>query len=250
MPISLITPDTLPIIERGRDDSNGLYVCELFIDTLQGEGNYQGVSANFLRLSGCSLGCKYCDSTELWTKSQFYTYRELVSMCLEHKQSFYNNHLVITGGSPLLQQDRLIEFFDLMVDYELLSYVEIENECIIRPHRDLTRYISCWNNSPKLSNSGIEKEKRYKPDVIKRTASMSGSWFKFVVKDEEDLREIENDFLLPGLIEREQIYLMPMAASRKELEERRLRVAEMAMKNNFNYSDRLHIQLYDRRKGV
>lgn len=246
MPVSLVTPQTSPKIKS----ETGLRICELFIDTLQGEGVYQGFPANFLRLSGCPLGCQFCDSTDLWTKSQLFSYGELMSIFDKYKRSIFNNHLIVTGGSPLLQQEELITFFYLLEEDNLLSFIEVENECIIKPLPELIYFIDCWNNSPKLSNSGIEKDRRYRPEVIKFMSSLDNSWFKFVVSSEDDLREIENDFLLPNLIKRDQVILMPMGENREELHKNRLSVAEMAMKNGFRYSDRLHIELYDRRKGV
>jgi hypothetical protein len=42
-----------------------LPIMEAFY-TLQGEGNYQGSAAYFIRLGGCDVGCHWCDVKESW----------------------------------------------------------------------------------------------------------------------------------------------------------------------------------------
>lgn len=40
-------------------------VNEIFL-TLQGEGQWQGVPATFVRLQGCDVGCPWCDTKHTW----------------------------------------------------------------------------------------------------------------------------------------------------------------------------------------
>jgi organic radical activating enzyme len=160
-------------------------------------------------------------------------------------------HLVLTGGSPLLQQDKLVPFLEEFIQrYGFKPYIEIENECTLFPNEALIEMTDCWNNSPKTANSGVAQAMRYKPEVVKKLASLKNSWFKFVVSREEDWREIKNDFLDNELIKRSQVVLMPLGGSRKELAANREFVLNLAVRENVRYSTREQIVLWDKRTGV
>lgn len=167
-----------------------LSISEIFSETLQGEGVYTGCPATFIRLSGCHLGCSFCDSSAIWRKGQTFTINEVLDILEKGSviERFKGGeHLVITGGAPLLQEDRLLLFFRMFIGrFGFLPFVQIENECSIQPSPELIQYISCWNNSPKLSNSNVELHKRYRPIVIKKVGFLENSWFKFVVSCQED----------------------------------------------------------------
>ena len=108
----------------------------------------------------------------------------------------------------------------------------------------------CWNNSPKLASSGIEFDKRYKPDVIEKLAEINNSWFKFVITKEEDWEEIETGFLFPELIRKDQIILMPEGTTKQEIENKRGMVVEMAIENNVRYCTREHIVIWGKKTGI
>lgn len=232
-----------------------LVVSEMYCDTIQGEGVYIGTPSVFLRLQGCGLNCNYCDTTEVWRYGTPWTFNELFHIMEVHhnipSRLEAGEHLVITGGSPLLQQHRLGAFLQAFdAKYKFLPFVEIENECIFMPTMELIPYVDCWNNSPKLSTSGVPFPKRYDPDVIEATARLSDSWFKFVITKEEDWNEIFDDFIRPALISPEQVILMPEGKTRKELEVSEMITLELAVRHQVRYSPRLHIMLWNDQKGV
>lgn len=253
MPKVIIDKNYIPKIKASKEDF--LMVSEMFCDTIQGEGVSAGQPAFFLRLSGCSLDCKWCDSKEIWKKAIKIGFTELLGLIYNNTSGFeefkdQRIHLVITGGSPLLQQDRLVNFLSELFEHCGPNlFIELENECTIDPHPSLEYQISLWNNSPKLFNSGIESSKRYKPKTLRKLSTYS-SQFKFVIESENDWEEIEDLFIEPACIFRHQIVLMPKGCSREELEKTRLVVAEIAMREKVKYSDRLQIILYDKKTGV
>lgn len=243
------------IIRKKPFTSEVLNVAEFFCDSIQGEGIYTGHSAAFLRLKGCCLNCKWCDTREVWRRGNSYTFHRLFELMesVDLPGKLKNGqHLVITGGSPLLQQFSLIHFLQsFFKKYGFKPFIEIENECVIEPSWILDDiYIDCWNNSPKLSNSGVKEKIRYKPDIIKRISGFKNSWFKFVVSSEEDWKEINMNYIINGLIKKEQVILMPQGETRAEFEENRIQVVEMAIKYNVRYSTREHIVLWDKKTGV
>lgn len=240
--------------EFQKEGSEFLNVSEFYCDTIQGEGVYSGHPSAFLRLKGCHINCSYCDSTEVWRYGTPFSFGELFELMdafgLPDKLK-KGHHLVITGGAPLLQQDRLLNFFMSFVNrYKFQPVVEIENEATIMPHYILDKYIYCWNNSPKLNSSNVDFERRYKPEVLKRLSEFENSWFKFVISEEKDWEEIENGFLLFNLIKKSQIILMPEGATRKEIEFNRQMVVDLAIENNVRFTDRLHISIWDRKVGI
>jgi len=164
-----------------------LNVAEIF-HSICGEGVTVGNPAVFLRLQGCTLTCGgigtvndkklhtgalwRCDSIEVWKKGKPYTTQELIEEFKVQgfiKPLLEGAHLVLTGGSPLKQQEGLAEFIaEFMKIYEKKPYIEIENECTLMPISQMEWWIDCWNNSPKLENSGMKKMIRYKPEILKK----------------------------------------------------------------------------------
>jgi len=158
---------------------------------------------------------------------------------------------VITGGSPLLQQKRLVRFLEGLVDvFSFLPYIEIENECFFTVSELLMPYVAQWNNSPKLKNSGVSHTFRYKPEIIQATAALPNSWFKFVVSGISDWGEIEDEYLRKGLIRRSQIIVMPKGCTKEELEDVQESVVALAVSEGVRYSPRAHIEIWGKTMGV
>lgn len=231
-----------------------LKVAEFFSQTLQGEGTSIGHPAAFLRMKDCTLNCVWCDSTEVWRKGNSYSVFELLTLMEESglvEDLRNGHHLVLTGGSPIKQQAQLAVLIALFhVQKGFLPYIEVENECVLAVDPNFAQFVSQWNNSPKLANSEMKKELRYKPEVLQQASLMNNSWFKFVISKVEDWEEIYNDFLESGLIDRSQVILMPCGINREELDASREMVADLAIRENVLFSDRLHITLWNQKTGV
>lgn len=204
--------------------------------SLQGEGTQVGSPAVFVRLAGCNLRCSWCDTKHSWGKGTDIPPPVLA----ERIREYACNHLVVTGGEPLLQQDAVIELLSLLPT-EL--FVEIETNGTIAPSAPLQARVNQWNVSPKLSHAGNAE----KPagDILTLFATLPDVWFKFVVAGEQDWAQIE----ALGLPE-SRILLMPCAANRETLEAARPLVADMCLRHRVRMGDRLHIALWDDRKGV
>lgn len=241
---------------------NSLIVSEQFY-SIQGEGHTTGVPAYFLRLAGCNLLCKsktwICDSIEVWKKGSSKTFDQVID---DFGSEFINNisqqsaHLVITGGEPLIHQNSVSEFLDYL--FELTGFrviVEIETNGTIAPKDKLLKQVDYWNVSPKLSNSGELFGERYVRNSLSKFVDMSRTdgrqvMFKFVVSNEDDVFEMQSYFVKQLQINQRNIYLMPAADSRDNLQQVSESIAELCKQYGYRYSHRLHLTIWDKKTGV
>jgi len=73
-------------------------ICETFT-SIQGESSYAGLSCFFIRLSGCNLRCKYCDTVYAYKSGKDVAVGKLVEKAVASGAAL----IEITGGEPLLQ---------------------------------------------------------------------------------------------------------------------------------------------------
>jgi len=231
-----------------------LSIAEMFCDTLQGEGVSSGIVSTFMRMQGCTLKCKWCDTLDVWPEGNEYSFDDIFQMFENYhlvEKFKKGQHLVLTGGSPLMQQDKLFDFIISFVEkYGFRPYIEVENECMLIPTERFESVVDQWNNSPKTTNSGMKERVRYKPDVLLHMSALDNSWFKFVISSHSCWDEIQRDYIDTGLIRRNQIILMPEGQSQVELEEKREFVAELAIQEQVRFTDRMHITLWNKKTGV
>jgi len=64
-----------------------------------GESTLAGLPAFFIRLSGCNLRCRYCDTTYAYEEGETRTVESLVDAARGSSQRL----VLVTGGEPLLQ---------------------------------------------------------------------------------------------------------------------------------------------------
>jgi organic radical activating enzyme len=68
--------------------------------SIQGEGFFSGKAAWFIRLGGCDIGCRWCDSRFTWDPGLFPAVE--TDRIIEHAIKSGSDSVVITGGEPLL----------------------------------------------------------------------------------------------------------------------------------------------------
>ena len=87
-----------------------MFITEIF-KSIQGESSYAGLSCIFVRLTGCNLRCRWCDTAYAFHGGTKYGIDEVLQRvsefsCNEEKNRGRNVRLVeITGGEPLLQPE-------------------------------------------------------------------------------------------------------------------------------------------------
>ena len=231
---------------------------ELF-HTLQGEGPSIGAPAIFLRLSLCNLHCIWCDTPYTWNWektpwkhqdgvkfSKAEQILELSPKDLAPRIEQYGcPRLVITGGEPLLQQSELPALMRLL---HHVRFLEIESNGTQLPLEELDGFVTAYNISPKLSNSGMEEGLRLKEDSLKFFASSPKAIFKFVVCSESDLTEIQ-DLQSRFGITSDKIFLMPEGRSPKEINEKSNWLADICRHDGYRFTPRLHVLLWGDERG-
>ena len=168
-------------------------------------------------------------------------------------------HLVWTGGEPNIPRHQtaicsFLDYFDRYAYEHKVSepniYNEIETNGTIPIEDGLFQEMDQINCSAKLGNSGMSKDRRIKPIAIERILEHRNYWFKFVISNESDLEEIENDFVKPFNISPKRVLMMPGLSKRKDFHERTEFVLETAKKFGYTGLSRLHISAWDQTTGV
>ncbi|HKX99871.1 MAG TPA: 7-carboxy-7-deazaguanine synthase QueE [Steroidobacteraceae bacterium] len=77
-----------------------LRITETFL-SLQGEANAVGWPTFFIRLTGCPLRCRYCDTAYAFHGGEWRTLARLVDEARESRA----RHVCVTGGEPLAQRE-------------------------------------------------------------------------------------------------------------------------------------------------
>ena len=160
-------------------------------------------------------------------------------------------HLVITGGEPLLGWQRAYE--ELLSNPKMadLKNLTFETNGTQKLHDDFAHCLSHWNGqttfsvSAKLSASGEKWEDAICPDIVCSYQNYGHTYLKFVVETDEhieDARRATKEFRAAGF--KGQIFLMPQGGVVKPYEANKVRIADICCAEGWNYSPRLHVDLW------
>lgn len=203
-------------------------VVETFV-SINGEGQWAGELAYFVRLAGCNLSCNYCDTT--WANEKEVPFQSMTKEEIGNKiQESGVCHVTVTGGEPLIQPDMavLLEYIGklpmIQVEIETNGSVDIAPFCSLNPRPVFTL-------DYKLPGSGMEafmKVENYSYLIEKDTV-------KFVISDRHDLdvaKQVIEKYELQGKC---GIYLSPVFGRIEPAE-----IVEYMMENQLN---QVHVQL-------
>jgi len=222
-------------------------ISEIFY-SIQGEGKYCGHPSLFIRVGGCNLSCPAfskhgCDSFYAVDRKYKSSWKMMnINDLIVEIEKYYPCDIVLTGGEPTLYYQKLypiIEKFD-NITIETNTTINIDFE-----QYPAFKKVS-FAMSVKLSNSGEEYNKRVNKEAIQNIANNAkNSFFKFVINSDvlSEINDICKNIDLP-------IYCMPLGETKKELEKNSPFVFDFCLKNNFFYSDRIHIRLFSKKRGV
>lgn len=251
-----------------------MYLVEHFY-SIQGEGKYVGRPSLFLRFGGCNMKCEGfgctetvgdgtevlgCDTIYAVNKEHFLQnwqkitkIEQLLEILKEYELPKKPVDIILTGGEPLVYANDAI----------LVAFLE---EVLSRGHRvcfetngsldlDFERfgvYRDCiFALSVKLKNSGEPLKKRVNAKVLQNiTQNSKEAFFKFSISLGSQEVEQEIEEILSLVSEDVEVFCMPLGASKTEIEKNSEPLIEFCKAKGYNFSDRLHIRVWNKEKGV
>lgn len=131
---------TYPSLEGGRL----LPLVESFY-TIQGEGFHTGKPAFFIRLGGCDVGCRWCDSKESWNPDRFPPVE--IETIVSQAAATPARAIVITGGEPMNYP--LDMLCNMLKEYGLEIFLETSGSSPMSGHFDWICLSPKRNKPPK-----------------------------------------------------------------------------------------------------
>jgi organic radical activating enzyme len=176
-----------------------------------------------------------------------------------------DEHLVITGGEPLLGWQRA--YPDLLdhPNMQNLKEITFETNGTQTLTDDFKLYLHTWKShhnkdfwrdvtfsvSAKLSCSGEHSDEAIKPETVCEYEEYGTAYLKFVVATEDDAEEaLEAVDIYRASGFKGHVYLMPVGGVESVYTLNNRRVAELAMKMGLRYSDRLQVPLFKNEWGT
>jgi organic radical activating enzyme len=250
------------------------FTCDGFGMQQRGEKSLERITIavnkeNYKDYKSLPLVSTGCDSYASWDPSFKHlspmlntdTIADSIMDILPHNR-WLDEHLVITGGEPLLGWQRA--YPDLLSNSKMTALKEITFETNgTQPlSTEFKEYLTKWKMhreknaltfsvSPKLSISGEKWEEAIKPEIIRQYESVGFVYLKFVVASEEDVQEAEKavrEFRAGGF--RGPVYLMPCGGVESVYSMNAKNVAISAMNRGWRYSDRLQVPLFKNEWGT
>lgn len=225
-----------------------MIVNEIFY-SIQGEGELAGVPSVFIRLAGCPLSCKWCDTKYAWspTSGDEMSIEQIKVEVTKYPAS----HVVITGGEPFAS-DRLKGLAETLANAN--KHITIETNGLIYIEGLCCDLMSI---SPKLANSipdDPELAQEHKKNIIDFNAiqQLMDNYkyqLKFVVDTPADLDDIALCIEKLDNVNPYRVTLMPQATTRSEYIAKSQFLAEICKRTGFALSPRLQVLLWESQKG-
>ncbi|MFN8586667.1 MAG: 7-carboxy-7-deazaguanine synthase QueE [Candidatus Eisenbacteria bacterium] len=217
-----------------------LRYSELF-HSLQGEGPSTGTPAHFLRLQGCDVGCRWCDTRYTWPADggTSATWAEV----RERLQGLGRADLiVVTGGEPLAHAG-IAELLALAL--ESWPRVEVETSGIAAPPLRHERLF--YNHSPKLPSVTERWQDTWRHAGA--FAADPNTTTKIVIGDDPDTEDALR-LIRTHELPRNRVMLMSEGLTDAALRARAQSLAELCKREGLRFSPRLHVWLWGARRGV
>ena len=174
-----------------------------------------------------------------------------------------DEHLVITGGEPLLGWQRA--YPDLLDHPKMAGLKEItfETNGTQKLTPEFKQYLDTWTGLPKqrreitfsvsakLPCSGEKWEEAILPEVVCEYEDVGTAYLKFVIATEDDFDDAVTaviEFRKAGF--KGHVYLMPVGGVESVYALNNKNVALLAMKHGLRYSDRLQVPLFKNEWGT
>jgi 7-carboxy-7-deazaguanine synthase len=227
-----------------------LRVAEIF-RSLQGEGLYAGTTSLFLRTTGCNLRCWFCDTP--YTSWEPEGVQRPWTEVLEELLADDCQHVVVTGGEPLLQPN-IVPLTQALREAGRIITIETAGTVYRPVAADL------MSISPKLANTQPSEERsarwakrheqrRSNRPVLHQLLAEYPTQLKFVIDQPADIEALEEFLDAPPPLPRDVVWVMPQARTAAEIEAKSVWLEAAAATHGFKYTSRLHIELFGNVRG-
>jgi 7-carboxy-7-deazaguanine synthase len=174
-------------------------ITEIF-HSLQGETSLTGLPFAFIRLTGCNLRCRYCDSAYSFKGGK----KMSIEAILETIRPYRVRHVLLTGGEPLLQR-QTPALLDALVREGYDVSIETHGEVSIESVADRARIVmDIKTPGSGMNRGGWEKNLGW----LKSTDET-----KFVICSPEDYAWAR-DLVLEGRIPTREILFSPVVPAK------------------------------------
>jgi len=226
-------------------------VAEIY-QSVQGEGLLAGQSSVFMRASGCNLRCWYCDTPfASWSPEG---HDLSVEMILAQMSEWETEHVVLTGGEPMLFAE-LIPLTDELRAQGKHITIETAGTLYLPVKCDL------MSISPKLSSSAPTNQRdaawrrrhersRHVPEVIARLLDEYEYQFKFVIDRAIDIDEVRRYLEEFPQVDRARVMLMPQGCTTEELAEQSEWLEPFCELEGWQYCARRQIEWFGAARGT
>jgi 7-carboxy-7-deazaguanine synthase len=153
-------------------NDNRLKITEIFF-SLQGEALTVGIPTTFVRLTGCPLRCRYCDTAYAFSGGEWMD----LDVILEQVAANKTRYVTVTGGEPLAQKP-CIELLTMLCDAGYT--VSLETSGAIDVSAVDARVVKVMD----IKTPGSGEEKRNCMENIGHISAQDQ--IKFVICDEQD----------------------------------------------------------------
>ena len=219
-----------------------MIVSEIFY-SLQGEGFLTGVPSVFIRLAGCPLRCKWCDTKYAWDAKAGWDFS--VEEIIRTIKKWPSRFVVITGGEPMVN----LELTELASQLKKIGkHITIETAGI-----KFIANLKCdlMSISPKLGNAKLaDGVSALNVEVLNELIANYKYQLKFVIDSKDDLAEIKQLLAQIENVDLDLVMLMPQAANRDELLAKSEMVAGLCRQSGFVFCQRLQVLLWDGRRNI
>lgn len=143
------------------------------VSNICSEGKFAGYPTTYVKLQGCNLSCSYCNHKNTKRK------RMSVQTIMNYIFKMGNEHIIITGGEPLLQETIFVLVYDLV---DRGYQVMIETNGSLQLEDTLYKRSYCYSMAIKCPSSGMGNKNNYK----NLGKLMAHDEVRFIIKDIED----------------------------------------------------------------
>ena len=161
-------------------------INEIFF-SIQGEGIYLGLPMVFIRVTGCNLRCKWCDTKYAYNEGTELTQAEII----EQIEKYPSREICLTGGEPMVHGETLTLIKRLIeMGYTLHLETNGSFELDSLPKSDNLKI------SMDIKCPSSDEEQKMKFNNLQTLGA--GDQVKFIIMDDEDYgyaKDIINEYI-------------------------------------------------------